>query len=270
MPRTHEAFQQAMSELSQSKKSRESKCESMEDFYLCGMGSNREDDGSVLQDLKSMGRDESEDTMENNFDKLKQHIGLVFSMDNCENLIRNITSLVYFVVTARDLFAVMVSYHSNYLSCKSLRDNVLTKFKVSVIHFALTARTLFAARVAHHDHDIHDWFQERSQKKQDCLSGKGIGWKTGVIDFREILTQDDGECSPLIIIYEEYLSLGCSLVILTFAMMGSVTHGCLFLNCSLLCKDQYMAKNKYRVRANQRMNVECAKIITNDEPYRRV
>jgi hypothetical protein len=156
------------------------------------------------------------------------------------------------------------------LEYKTQHGNSLTKLKVSVIHFAFTARTLFSSRVAHHDHDIHDWFQERSQKKQDSLFGKDIGWKTGLIDFRERLMQDDGECSPLSIIYEEYLSLGCSLVILTFAMIGSVTHGCLFLNCSLLCKDQYMAKNKYRVRANQRMNVECAKIITNDEPYRRV
>jgi hypothetical protein len=194
MPRTHEAFQQAMMELSHSKESREY----MEDLNICDMGSNREDDGSVLQDLNSMGRDEIEDTMENNCDKLKQHIGLVFSNDIREILVETISSIVYFVITARVLFAAMVSYHSNYWNGIFLHCNDLVKIKISVIHFALTARSLFASMVAHHDHYIHDLNQERSWQKRNCLCGKDDSWKLNEIDFREILTQDDKEYSSLI------------------------------------------------------------------------
>jgi hypothetical protein len=91
-------------------------------------------------------------------------------MDIHEILVKNISYVVHSVITARVLFAAMVSYHDNYWNCRFLCCNNINK--VPIIHFALTARDLFASKVAHHDHHIYDWNHGRIwQKKKDCLCG---------------------------------------------------------------------------------------------------
>jgi hypothetical protein len=186
VPRTHEAFQQVMIELSQSKKSREEKEDNQEtsstrDFNICGMGRNKEDDYVVIQDLHGTGRDESKDNLKP-----------VFPTNIHGIFFKSLIYLVYFVVTARVLFAVMVSYHSNYLNYKSQHGNSLIKLKVSVIHFALTARSLFAAWVSHHDNYISDW------NKRNCLFEKNVHWKVNILDFREVLINNDRKCFHLV------------------------------------------------------------------------
>jgi hypothetical protein len=135
-----------------------------------------------------MGKEGNESTNRKINNHSIWHSRLIFPMDVREVLIKNNISLVYFTLTARILFAAMVSYHSNYQNCRVLHCNDL------IIHFALTARDLFASKVAHHDHHIYDWNHGRIwQKKKDCLCGNIVCWNLDMIEIREVLTQDDGE-----------------------------------------------------------------------------
>jgi hypothetical protein len=165
MPKTHKAFQQAISELSQPQPNTlcrtsenhyktneylvENKSSSLEYSENSGMGRNKESVRSVLPGRNSMGREETEDTSGN---QLIQHLQLVSSMD-------------------------------------------ILKFLVNAIHFASTARTLFAEKVSQHDNYIHDCNQDNIWLKIDFWCGKHVKWKMSVIDFREVLTKDDEEYS---------------------------------------------------------------------------
>jgi hypothetical protein len=118
MPKTHEAFQQAILELSkpQSKEPHETsedhyklnenlienKSSSSDYTDFSGMGRNKEDGRFVLLGRNSMGREESD-------------LRLVFPMDICEILIKISSSVIHFASTARFLFAVRVSHHDNYI-----------------------------------------------------------------------------------------------------------------------------------------------------------
>jgi hypothetical protein len=174
------------------------------------------------------------------------------------------TTDISFAITARTIFATMVSHHNNYLKYLLFSWNSLLLILVSIILFALTARTLFAAKVAHHNHYIYDWLQEKIQKNRVYLCWKEVSWKKEMIDFREVLTQDDGEFDSLEMwkinsfyfkeilshIDKESLGLVCRFVILTFAMMGSVTHWCLF----------WIVHCYVRINTKQWVNVVCARI----------
>jgi hypothetical protein len=156
MPKTHAAFQQALSELSECKHkvnevSRDQSKKEIPKFLdyseNCSMRRHKDYGGFVHPEISGMERDE----MGNNFDKFIHHLRLVLPMD---------------------------------------LNKILLNIILPVIHFAITARTLFAAMVSHHNNYNHECKKKKKDYYKETIC---VSWKVNAIDFREVLTHDDGE-----------------------------------------------------------------------------
>jgi hypothetical protein len=159
-----------------------------EDNDLDEVGWNKNEENEVIY--------KSEDDFISEDDYMGRHKENYNCLHSGENyLIEIISSILYFTIFTRILFGVFV----NYWYYQFLRCNALVKFKVSVIHFALTARSLFAAMVSHHDNYIYhyisicwaDTFERIWQYKfylVDYFFDQGVNWKVKTMDIPFAIT----------------------------------------------------------------------------------
>jgi hypothetical protein len=184
MPRTHAAFQQAFSKWSErkNKENEVSRNQSKKvilpflDFSeSCSIGRHKEENSLVYSESSGMERGGTEDIKENNYDKFIQHFRLVFLMDLYKILFNIILPVIHFAITARALFAAMVSHHSNYTheynnnKQNYYKETMTVSWKMNIIDFK---------EVLTHDDREHYYL---------------VKWKENAFNIKEILTQNDGK-----------------------------------------------------------------------------